>query len=243
MTAIRKSPVLLVFFFALAGMMFSLGAYAKGPGPGPGDELTVHETEYLWFMREEEKLARDTYTYFYEQWDLPVFENIAASEQRHTDAIEKLIVVYGLWDPVDDESIWKETNLFNFANGEDGKEDLNALIRYLVFDEDVGGLTTVEQAALIGELIEEKDILDIQHAIDVTAAHPDIVAVYESLMCGSRNHLRAFYTQLQILGIVDQYVSILPPEFFETSEYEDFDDLATSPVERDCGGDHKGQDH
>lgn len=54
-------------------------------------------------MREEEKLARDVYLELYETWDLPVFYNIAQSEQTHMGAVKTLIEKYNLKDPITDE--------------------------------------------------------------------------------------------------------------------------------------------
>ncbi|HUV93138.1 MAG TPA: DUF2202 domain-containing protein, partial [Anaerolineales bacterium] len=62
-------------------------------------DLTEVEAEGLIFMREEEKLARDVYLTLYDQWDIPIFQNIARSEQTHTDAIKNLLDTYGLVDP------------------------------------------------------------------------------------------------------------------------------------------------
>ena len=47
------------------------------------DILTDEEIAGLKLMREEEKLARDVYMVLYEQWNLPIFSNIANSEQAH----------------------------------------------------------------------------------------------------------------------------------------------------------------
>ena len=59
---------------------------------GSTNGLTDEEEQGILFMREEEKLARDVYLFFYDMYDsIPIFNNIAQSEQRHMDAIEKLI--------------------------------------------------------------------------------------------------------------------------------------------------------
>jgi hypothetical protein len=52
----------------------------------------------------------------------------------------------------------------------------------------------------VGCWIEEKDIRDIEDQKSQVINEPDIVAVYESLLCGSRNHLRAFNSQLVAQG-------------------------------------------
>ena len=49
----------------------------------PVETLSETEKEALLYMREEEKMARDVYTVFYEKWNTRVFSNIAAAEQQH----------------------------------------------------------------------------------------------------------------------------------------------------------------
>ena len=88
---------------------FGIGGMGKGKGQGqrmggpasqiqtlPVQELSADEKKGLLLMREEEKLARDVYMALYKQWRLPIFSNIAASEQRHMDAIRTLLDRYGL---------------------------------------------------------------------------------------------------------------------------------------------------
>ena len=67
--------------------------------------LTAEEENSLLFMREEEKLARDVYMTLYEKWGLPIFANIAQSEQTHTEAVRSLLVKYDIADPVIDDSV------------------------------------------------------------------------------------------------------------------------------------------
>ena len=69
---------------------------------GTTGSLTQAEIDALWFMREEEKLARDVYLVLAEKWDLGLFWNIAESEQQHMDAVLKLLKKYGLEDPAGD---------------------------------------------------------------------------------------------------------------------------------------------
>ena len=63
--------------------------------------LSEEEISDLLFMREEEKLAHDVYSYLYEQWGLNVFQNIANSEQTHTTSVLALLNQYGISDPVE----------------------------------------------------------------------------------------------------------------------------------------------
>lgn len=137
---------------------------------------TVDEAADMLFMREEEKLARDVYLKFYEAWGLSPFANISTSEQRHMNAMLLLLRKYHLPDPAAGNAI-----------GEFTDPELQKLYDKLVAD----GMRSAEEALKVGGLIEEVDMEDIQSAID-RSTKSDIDAVYEKLMCGSRNHLRAF---------------------------------------------------
>ncbi|MEJ2320934.1 MAG: DUF2202 domain-containing protein [Gammaproteobacteria bacterium] len=138
--------------------------------------LDYTEEQSLLFMREEEKLARDVYLTFYEQWEKPVFANIADSEQTHTDAVADKIEKYGLLDPVVDDSIGAFINSFLL-------EKFYELVAKGQFSE--------LEALMVGAFLEELDIIDLQEAIEETD-ESDIIELYSNLMRGSRNHLRAF---------------------------------------------------
>lgn len=140
--------------------------------------LSEAEEQSLAFMREEEKLARDVYQAMYDLWGLRVFTNIAGSEQQHMDSVLTLIERYGLEDPV-------------IAPGRFSDPELQQLYDDLV----ARGSESVEEALMVGALIEEVDIIDLDEAIADTSQE-DIRFVYESLRAGSENHLRAFVSQL-----------------------------------------------
>jgi hypothetical protein len=150
------------------------------------EELSPEETAGLIFMREEEKLARDVYNTLHAKWGIRVFNNIAQSEQRHTDAIKSLIEKYELNDPVE-----------NDIPGEFVNEDLQNLYNTLV----IRGDSTLVDALMVGALIEEVDIIDIQKEIDEHVDNEDIAIVYDNLINGSYNHLRAFVRNLSRQGI------------------------------------------
>jgi len=187
-----------------SGVGEACGTLASEPG------LSTEEIEALLFMREEEKVARDSYLVLENLWGLVIFGNISNSEQSHMDALEALIVCYGLTDPVIDE-------IGSFTN-----TNLQALFDYLMTE---GGKSAIE-GLYVGALIEETDIVDIQRSIDVTV-HENIDSAYESLMCGSRNHLRAFIRQIESNG-ASYTPGVLDPDIFRA--------IAYSPVEQDCGG-------
>ncbi|MBT8430341.1 MAG: DUF2202 domain-containing protein, partial [Gammaproteobacteria bacterium] len=65
-----------------------------------------------------------------------------------------------------------------------------------VIDEPVaGGKVSPEAAFYVGAWIEERDMIDILHAIGNTS-RAEIVGVCTSLLCGSREHLRTFVKHL-----------------------------------------------
>ncbi len=152
--------------------------------------LTAAETTTLLFVREEEKLARDVYLTLYNRWGTKVFQNIATrSEQQHLDIMGNLIATYKLQDPVLDDTIGAFTDPV-----------LLGLYQDLV----MRGSISLNDGLHVGGFIEEFDINDLQEAIDEANAGSkpaDIIAAYTNLMCGSRNHLRAFVGQIENNGV------------------------------------------
>ena len=148
-------------------------------------QLDETESSYLLLMREEEKLERDTYLTLYDTWSLKVFSNIAKSEQRHMDAILGMLGLYGLSDPVTSDSV----GVFNNDVLAGYYDQLTAL----------GGLSLVD-ALHVGAFIEELDIADLRDAIEETD-EDSLINTYDNLLAGSRNHLRAFVSQITGSGI------------------------------------------
>lgn len=161
--------------------------------------LSAAEIEGLIFMREEEKLARDVYLTLYEQWNTAIFQNIAESESAHMNAVLTLLTQYEIEDPVGDKAI-----------GEFQNDDLQTLYDQLVAQ----GSQSLSEAIKVGAAIEEIDILDLEEYIAQTD-QADLIAVYENLVKGSRNHLRSFtetLTQQTGENYTPQYLS---PEAYE----------------------------
>ena len=149
-------------------------------------ELTQEEIEALLFMREEEKLARDVYLYMYEKWGAEIFANISESEQRHMDAVARLITRYGIEDPVVDDVEGVFTN-----------EAISALY----VDLTAQGAASLEAALQVGVDIEKLDIADLEDALAEVEMRA-ITRVFNNLLDGSENHLAAFLNA-QDTGIVD----------------------------------------
>lgn len=145
----------------------------------PVSELTDTEKAGIVFMREEEKLARDVYLYFYEKYGMRIFSNIAKSESTHMSAMKMLIDKYDLQDPVLDDAIGAFQN-----------EELAELYTQLT---EAGDVSLVE-ALKVGLTIEDLDIRDLME-FTKDVQNEDIILVYNNLTKGSRNHLRAYYRQ------------------------------------------------
>ena len=147
--------------------------------------LTEVEIATLRWMREEEKLARDLYLELNAFWPAKVFTNIAASEQKHFDAIGRKLVLYGIADPA-------LPNVGDFADPalQTLHDELLAL-----------GMVSFVEALEVGVTIEETDIVDLQAAIEGTSSVP-LRTTYQHLLRGSTNHLRAFIKVLARQGVI-----------------------------------------
>ena len=152
------------------------------------NELSIAEIDGLLFMREEEELARDLYLDIYENKNnsLTVFKNISDNaEMQHAEAIRLLLEKYLIEDP--------STGQRNSYND----TELQALYNNL-FALASNGDTLA--ALKVGALVEETDTRDINaHKDLVSTEHLDIISTYDNLLCGSRNHLRAFAKQIESL--------------------------------------------
>lgn len=171
MKQISLYSLILTFFVGISGL--------KATTP-VDPTITPEEEEGLMLMKEEEKLAHDVYAVFYEKWNLPVFRNIAASEQRHMNAIDMLLEEYGIDDPAEEKE------------GVFSNEEIQELYNNLVEK----GSTSMTEALQVGATIEDLDINDLDKLLEETE-NEWIRTVYENLNRGSRNHLRTFYDFLK----------------------------------------------
>ncbi|ABR56472.1 conserved hypothetical protein [Methanococcus aeolicus Nankai-3] len=176
----------------------------------PQQSISEEEKEGLIEMREEEKLARDVYLTLYDKWKLQIFKNIANSEQTHTDSVKYLLEKYNIPDPVESEEVGK------FSNPK-FEELYNNLVEK--------GSQSAVDALIVGATIEDLDIADLENWISKTD-NEDIKLVYENLMKGSRNHMRAFVRML------DSYGANYTPQYISSEEYEQ---ILSSSMERGGG--------
>lgn len=169
------------------------------------EALDEDEVAGLLWMREEEQLAHDVYVALGERWGLRVFENIAASEQTHIAATIDLLDRYEIPDPAADN----EPGTFT-----------DPAIQELYDDFVARGLESRVEALTVGATIEELDIADLRARADATD-EATIDDVYARLERASRNHLRAFVGQLELLGVE-----------YEPTVLDDFEEIVAAPMER-----------
>jgi hypothetical protein len=148
-------------------------------------DLTDSELASLLKMKEEEKLARDVYTVLYQKWGSKIFSNISTAENNHLNAVILLLTNYGVTDVSTDKA-----GVF---------EDI--AVQTLYNDLVAKATVSIEEAYKTGALIEEMDIKDLIESLSTTT-NGNVILLFDNLLKGSRNHLRAFNRQLTTLGVV-----------------------------------------
>lgn len=161
-----------------------LSKYGGGNGNGGGStyELSQEERDGLIHMRIEEKLARDVYIVMGELWNHKVFLNIQLSEQKHMEAVKRLLDKYSVPDPLTTDSVGVFPDL-QFQQLYD-----NYILQ---------GTQSLNEALLVGKAIEELDIADLMFQLTFVD-NPDIIRVYQNLKAASENHLAAFIKCLNV---------------------------------------------
>jgi hypothetical protein len=196
----------LLFAVLVAGVLGALPAVAQtvstegyGYGYGPGGNggagigtccvatptvpLTADETNWLAYMREEEKLARDVYQQLFAKWKLRIFDNIARSEQRHFDSIGAILAAYKATDP----AAGMQVGVFK-------DKKLQSLYQSLY----AKGMLSIKDALQVGVAIEKTDIADLENALKATQK-TDLKTVFTNLLAGSLSHQDAFENTLEVL--------------------------------------------
>lgn len=140
-------------------------------------DLSPEERDGLIHMRLEEKLARDVYTTLGNLWNYKVFLNIKLSEQSHMEAVKRLLVKYGVDDPVTND----EVGVFSDPQFQN------------LYDQFISqGSVSAYEAFMVGKTIEELDIADLTNQLNNVVDNPDIIRVYQNLKNASESHLAAF---------------------------------------------------
>ncbi len=180
----RKTLILSVIFVVAMGV--TLSAQPMNEQQVQNEAMVeTSVTQGLLYMVEEEKLARDVYLALYEMWGNRVFLNIAKAEQQHMDEVSAVLHDKEMDNPVETSDI----GIFH-------NDEIAKLYDSLVAQ----GSTSIEEAFMVGALIEDLDIHDLQRSIEATDDEVEIW-VYNNLLRGSENHMRAFVRQLGRYGL------------------------------------------
>ncbi len=168
------------------GLLGATTLHAKGgkgkKGKGKEEdvtELSDHLKEEIFYIYQEEKVARDVYITLGELYpDENTFAMIQLSEQKHIDAVARLCDTYDIYT--------LNVDLSESGVGIFELKKLQELYTVLVEQGRIG----LKEALYVGRDIEVLDINDIEAAKE--GMPEDVVSVFDNLLKGSQNHLEAF---------------------------------------------------
>ena len=180
----RRNFLSKILVTSLSGVaLFSSATYAKGRTSGGSSRtttgLTNEQKDMLFFIYQEEKVARDVYITLGNMYtNENTFASIQKSEQRHIDSARGLCEKYSV-------------DITGVDEGSVGDFELQPLQE--LYDSCVAqGSNSLLEALKVGVFIEITDIDDLERA--VVGMPNDVVNVFENLKEGSLNHLDAFET-------------------------------------------------
>ncbi len=185
----RITLILLIVFtiILISGMLIAQQGTPRGNQRNHTDiddmpkyDLTDEQISDIKYIFEEEKMARDIYRFFYDKWNLRVFDNISYAEQRHLDEVRELIEKYDI--PIEEKS-----------EGEFINDDISSLYADLIEK----GSISERDALEVGIMIEETDIEDLKEILK--NATKDMEYIFENLLFGSERHLQAFQRNLEVM--------------------------------------------
>lgn len=182
-----------IFYFSILIVVL----FTNFKSPKTAINISDEEKKDLIFLREEEKLAHDVYSYSLKKYDAIIFSNISQSESNHMSQVLNLLDKYQIEDPAK-----------SHAEGIFTNQILQKLYQQFISKSDSG----IVQALEVGAMIEDLDLHDIE-TFHLHTNKPDIKSVYDRLSCGSRNHLRSFVRNL------NDYNKTYAPHYILTEEY------------------------
>ena len=173
---VSKAGALLLTAGAVSGTALQ-AKNGKGAGSGGTTALSEAKKDKLFYIYQEEKVARDVYITLGELYpEENTFAMIQLSEQRHIEAAGTLCERYGV-----------DISYVNLDIV--GQFELPVLQQLYDTCVTQGSLSKLD-ALKVGELIELTDIDDLESAME--GMPQDVVNVFSNLKEGSLNHLDAF---------------------------------------------------
>lgn len=130
--------------------------------------LSEQEKQDLYYQYNEEKVARDLYTHFFNLYWVQIFQNIGSSEQKHMDAVKVLLDRYSLSVPT------------SYGELQDEYDSLK-----------VEWEKWLKEALEVGLKVEMLDIKDIVDTIKSTD-NDDLKIIFTNIWWASYNHMRWF---------------------------------------------------
>lgn len=158
-------------------------------------DLSATEIEFIFAVREDEKVARDLYKAFFEKYQLKAFDNIARAEANHMRAAEMLFTYYEIDFPAaGDYGLFADSARQASYN------------KYLL-----QGATALDAFKVMAFLEEENIVIYGEVLNDIS--NPNIKLVVENLARASENHLRATIRQITALGGTYQAMVMTEEQF------------------------------
>lgn len=187
------------FKFVTAGL--AVAAMSLGGAAIAQADTTTEDGQSLAFMREEERLAHDLYTALGEKYDSVVWDRISASEQRHFDAVGRLLDIQGLDDPSEGKAA--------------GTYD-DATLQALYDDWYAAGSASEDAAFQAAIELEQRDIADLEATIADLDGDDETTMVLTALLRASERHEASFTRWADGEGGVG-----VPPEWAGQGGYGD----------------------
>jgi hypothetical protein len=153
---------------------------AAGTSQMAAGALTAAQRTELARLAEEEKLNHDLYTAFAKAYSLPLFENLAAAEANHLQALRALMDRYGIADP----TAGKAAGVFASATVQAAYDRLPAQ-----------GKNGQQAALAAAQIVEKNTIARYSDALGGLNA-PAAERVYSNLRAAETRHLAAIDTWL-----------------------------------------------
>jgi hypothetical protein len=142
--------------------------------------LGADTLDFLRYLREEVKLARDVYSALSDIWGMPVFENTAKSKQSLMNAVSCFLTPYGFDAPTEDAGKFVDS-------------DLQELYSYLIDR----GKVSRSNAIDVTILVEQTVIADLNDVF-LQTNEKDVYKVLTLLKEGSETHLHELSRYLVI---------------------------------------------
>jgi hypothetical protein len=165
----------------------------------------------LLFQIDEERMARELYLAFGEQWGLQPFVKIPQAEARHEQLMRDVAARAGIAAPTAVAGTFDSTEV---------QLRYDALLAL--------GLESADSALRAAAFVEEQDIADLQ-ALIATTDNETLREAAIALKTGSGHHLQAFVGVLAARGITYE------PKVLEPEEYQAIIDSDTRGMGRGRG--------